>query len=411
MSAQQNLKLEAREQMQRGDYGGAIRTLTKALDDDNQNATLYLTRGLAYYMRHEYAPAIKDLTAALYLEPQNLDALLTRGNAYLQQGETKEAIHDYDEYINIAPDHHEAPYARRAAAHASLGHMEQAIGNYSQAIEHATDPAKLYFSRATLRYNNADYKGTLDDCTAAIDNGYRGPDVYAARGSAYAQLGLNQEAIRDYSQAIELDRRDVMSFYNRGAVHYKEGHLDSAIEDFSRAIALKPDDPTAYYARAIAHADKQDWRSARLDLTQVLKMQPDNAAARHKRATAYRHRGKDEKALADYEQAAELEMRPLYLTGLGEMYLYLGDLEQAIATLKHAIIRQQDATSDLNDRMLAALALAYYQQNEREQALRYWEMLLERDLRFADVETMRDQFDWPPSLYDSIATMIDSFES
>ena len=230
MPTQDELKLEAREKMQRGDYGGAIRTLTKALDDEKDNATLYLTRGLAYYMRRDYDLAIEDLTAALYLEPQNLDALLTRGNAYLQQGETREAIHDYDEYINIAPDHEDAPYARRAAAHASLGHLEQAIDNYSQAIEHASNPARLYFSRATLRYNNGDFKGARDDCTTAIDKGYRGPDVYAARGSAYAQLGLNQEAIRDYSQAIELDRRDVMSFYNRGAVHYKEGHLEAAIE-------------------------------------------------------------------------------------------------------------------------------------------------------------------------------------
>ena len=54
-------KIRAKEQMQRGDYGGAIRSLTEAMQDDKQNVTLYLTRGLAYYMRRDYDLAIEDL--------------------------------------------------------------------------------------------------------------------------------------------------------------------------------------------------------------------------------------------------------------------------------------------------------------------------------------------------------------
>jgi tetratricopeptide (TPR) repeat protein len=291
--------------------------------------------------------------------------------------------------------------------------MQAAIADYGRALANAqSDKGKLYYSRATLRYNSADYQGVLEDCTAAIDNQYRAPEVYSARGSAYAQLGLLDEAVRDYASAIELDLRDAVAFYNRGAVYYQQGKHAEAIKDFSRAIALQPENVAAYYARAIAYADMQDWANARRDLTQVIKVQPNNAAALHRRGTAYQQRGNLDKALADFQQAIELAPRtPAYYTSLGELYIEQGNFDEAILALKRAVLQQEDATALLSTRILAGLAVAYYQQGDMDNTLRYWNMVLERDMRYADVAALRATFGWTDSLITAAAAMIATVES
>ena len=142
MTSLHEYELRAKEQMQRADYGGAIRSLTEAIALASDNLTFYLSRGLAYYMRRDYDLAVEDLTTALFLDPQNLDALLTRGNAHLQNGNVDDALADYNEYINIAPDTPDTPYARRAAAYASKGEMETAI-------ENSDSPTAASFTMAT----------------------------------------------------------------------------------------------------------------------------------------------------------------------------------------------------------------------------------------------------------------------
>lgn len=411
MSTLDDYKADAKKYMEQRDYGAAIRALTEAIEIDKQDERLYLSRGLAYYMRRDFDLAIEDLTAVLLVDAQNLDALLTRGNAYLQDGDIHSALADYTEYINIAPASDDTPYARRAAAYAALGQLDAAIADYGRAIDHAGADmlGKLYYSRSTLRYNMGDYRGTIDDCTRAIDHDYRAPEVYSTRGSAYSQLQLPDEAIRDYSTAIDYDLRDITAWYNRGAVYYQKGELAQAIDDFGRAIALQPDSAQGYYARAIAYADQGDYRNARLDLTQVLKLQPQNHAALHKRAYAYRQRGKPDKALRDYQSAVELlPNHPPYLASLGEMYLLMDDTANAIGYLKRAIIAQEDATAPLNDRILAGLAVGYARMARPAEVTRYWQMLLDRDPNYADVDYIAGRLGWEDDLLADIAAVIDA---
>lgn len=48
------------------------------------------------------------------------------------------------------------------------------------------------------------------------------------------------EAIAEYSQAIELDPRDLVSHTNRGEIFMQHGLLTEAGEDFQKAIAMDP---------------------------------------------------------------------------------------------------------------------------------------------------------------------------
>lgn len=387
-------KEQAKEAMERADYDAAIRFATEALESERDNLTLYLTRGMAYYLRKHFSLAKDDFTAALALQGNNLDALLMRGNAQLQLGETQAAIADYDEFLTISPDHPEAPYGRRAAAYTSLGRFTEALDDYAAAIECSDDPAKLYFSRATLRYHLGDFPGVVEDCRQAIENGYEAPEAYAARGSAYVQLGLLPEALADYTEAIDLDKRNADAYYNRGAVYLRMNRFEEAIADFSHVLRVDSTNLQAYYARATAYFESGDYRSARRDFSDVLKRDPNYVSALHKRGQSYRMRGKYEQAAVDLQRASELTPnQPSVLVDLGEAQLLLNDTQAAIASLKHALLlhRQRDF---LYTQLLALLMLAFFRADDLIQAQRYRELLAAAGITPKSAAQLAARFGW-----------------
>jgi tetratricopeptide (TPR) repeat protein len=58
---------------------------------------------------------------------------------------------------------------------------------------------------------------------------------------------------------------DANSYVNRGNVRVLLGRLDEAIRDYSKAIELAPGDPDTYYNRALAYFRAKDIVHARQD--------------------------------------------------------------------------------------------------------------------------------------------------
>src|SRR5579859_5448898 len=63
---------------------------------------------------------------------------------------------------------------------------------------------------------------------------------YDNRGVAYANKGLYDEAIADYSQAVSLLPKSFpMAYFNRGNAYNNQGLDDQAIADYTKAISLR----------------------------------------------------------------------------------------------------------------------------------------------------------------------------
>ncbi|XP_034017691.1 tetratricopeptide repeat protein 32 [Thalassophryne amazonica] len=65
--------------------------------------------------------------------------------------------------------------------------------------------------------------------------------AYNNRGQIkYLRVDFN-EAVADYTAAINADNKFEVAFYNRGLIHYRLGLFEDAKRDFQQALQLNPD--------------------------------------------------------------------------------------------------------------------------------------------------------------------------
>ena len=74
--------------------------------------------------------------------------------------------------------------------------------------------------------------------------------VLLARGSAHLKSGKTENAIGDFSRAIEVDSGYAKAYHLRGLARELAGDDEDALKDLGKAIEIDPEYGAAYYSRA-----------------------------------------------------------------------------------------------------------------------------------------------------------------
>ncbi len=114
------------------------------------------------------------------------------------------------------------------------------------------------------------------------------------------------EAIRDFSQAIELAPDMAGTFNNRGQAHALQKELDLAIDDFSEAIRLLPSFATAYLNRGNGWATKGELDAAIDDFNEAIRLAEQWPLPYLQRGIVYRLQNRFDEAISSFERAIEL---------------------------------------------------------------------------------------------------------
>ncbi|MDP7636362.1 MAG: tetratricopeptide repeat protein, partial [Phycisphaerae bacterium] len=78
--------------------------------------------------------------------------------------------------------------------------------------------------------------------------------------------GRLDQAISDFTKAIELKDEYAEAHFNRGSTYRMKGDFDTAIGDLTRAIELNPKLAMAYSERALVYFNKRNFDRARGDV-------------------------------------------------------------------------------------------------------------------------------------------------
>ena len=126
---------------------------------------------------------------------------------------------------------------------------------------------------------SGDYARAIREFTDAIDLDPNAATTYVLRGICRAELGQHFAAISDYDIAIRLSPADANAYLVRGVTKGVLGQHFAAIADYDIAIRLDPADPDAYFMRGVAKGALDQHLSAIADCDIAIRLKPDYAEA------------------------------------------------------------------------------------------------------------------------------------
>ena len=132
---------------------------------------------------------------------------------------------------------------------------------------------------------------------------------YLVKGYSYFTQGQWDQAITEYTSAIEMDPKLAAAYNYRGSAYGEKGDYDKAIADLNMAIELNPKLTEAYRNRGIAYGNKGDYDSAIADFNTGIALDSVDALAYFNRGAAYDKKGEKAKAEADFARAKELGLK------------------------------------------------------------------------------------------------------
>lgn len=223
-----------------------------------------------------------------------------------EENSSKEAIRCYSNTLESKPDFAEA-YYNRAIAHQDQGLLEEAIADFTKAID-----LKLYLSgdayinRGIAYEQQSLFREAIDDYTKAIKLKPDDIDAYYNRGGILAEQLLFSEAINDYTRAIELNPHFAKAYNDRGFTYFELGQFSQAIEDCIKAKEIEPDFAAAYHSLGEIYLKTNDIKLSLENYTKAIELDSNIIEAYEERSIVYERLGKPELATADKQKAEEL---------------------------------------------------------------------------------------------------------
>jgi tetratricopeptide (TPR) repeat protein len=221
------------------DYPHALADLDKAVQLDPTSAQYVYNRGAAHYGAHQDDLALADFNRALELKPTDSFALLARGELYLFRGDEARGQQDFDAAVKAAPGDPQIIY-REARALEQAGRFGLEAHVYDALIAAMPSPG-LYNARCWARGEaNSELVAALADCDAALKLRPGYPAALDSRGFVDLRLGRLDDAVRDYTAALQAEL-SASSLFGRGLAEVREGKLTVGEADIASAIRLKSD--------------------------------------------------------------------------------------------------------------------------------------------------------------------------
>lgn len=221
-------------------------------------------------------------------------------------------------------------YNKRGLAHVNMRNYEQAIYDYTKAIDLDRHYAEAYNNRSAAHLMMENYARAVLDCNWTLELAPHFVAAYVNLGIAHTGLRKYNQALLDYRKALELDPDNLYAYYNRGNTHLWMSDFENAAADFDKTIQLDPEFVAAYVNRGIARTQQGRSDEALTDFSYAITLNPNYVYAFFNRANLYREIGQYDKAIEDFTKVIELNpQHPFAYDNRGDCFTALGQNDLA----------------------------------------------------------------------------------
>jgi tetratricopeptide (TPR) repeat protein len=213
-----------RTRQQLGDLAGALADFNITVER-KPHAAIYDDRAELHRCLGDHSAALQDCDRAIELNPQLIGAYFRRGLTYTEFGDLNLALVDYNTTIELDPQHLQA-----------------------------------CIQRSWIYFRQAEYARAKRDCQSAISLDENCFWASYILGVVNSLLGLKNNALVNFTKAIDIFPNYISTRYHRGIIYHELGNLSRATADFQQARSIQAKglerlvdrDETGFYAEGLA---------------------------------------------------------------------------------------------------------------------------------------------------------------
>jgi tetratricopeptide (TPR) repeat protein len=273
-------------------YKAALPCLDQHIQAYPQDPNGYCYRGICAERLGQLPQALADFDRAIKLQPNHHVFHHARGRTRQKLGDLTGALADFDITVKRKPQaivyderaelhrclnnqdqavqdcsaaislnaRFSSAYFRRGLIYTEQGQLDRALADYNSTIEIAPEHADAYIQRAWICFRQADYEQVKRDCQIVQTLTPACFWAYYLLGVVASLANAHQDAITNFSTAIEISGNYVSARYHRGLIYHQLGDLPKATVDFEQARAIQSKgserlvdrDETGFYAEGLA---------------------------------------------------------------------------------------------------------------------------------------------------------------
>lgn len=255
--------------------------------------------------------------------------------------------------------------------------LEEALDYLNKEINEHPDNGYAFAWIALVRNYNEEFGRALTAANVAVkkipskDKEYKA-FAYGTRAQVYLNLEDTIQALKDYSQAINIVPDDDRFYNQRAQVYYEQGKYDLADKDYLKMISLKEGDVMGYMGIGRNANAQKRYEDAIKQFDYVVKLEPNYSSAYSFRAESYIGLKKYNEAIDDVISALGIDRDRKAFYELQE--LADSAFEQTVAKLKVQKIKEPNEQSWDYD-----LGIVYERAAKYNKAIAYYKESLEKE--------------------------------
>lgn len=366
--------LRAKYEYASGDYDAAVRSLDAAINVDSSLPGPFALRARAWCKKRDYEKAEADCTTAIKLDPQIAQPHFQRGICFQLQGKHEKAIEDFTNALTLDPRYAIALY-HRGLSEVAMGRDARALKDFDEAVYVLAWPT--YKSRGELYQRAKKLDQAIADYTKAIEQKLSaGAAAINYENRQYDEDRFYQ-VLTDLTKTPYTDAETAQLFFARGVCLQEKGDFSGAIASFTKGLMLCRDHATplylegrklrtATYMTAVAAFTTQGKFDQAIALCdELIVLDEKNADAYLARGNVRQGRKDYDKAIDDYATVLRLDPnRTDAFQAAGDVFLQKGDGAKAISCFSKLILKKPDDLA-----ALLARGKAYFQTGDDAKAI------------------------------------------
>ncbi|VAW83047.1 hypothetical protein MNBD_GAMMA13-1735, partial [hydrothermal vent metagenome] len=236
----------------KGRFDEARNLLAGICNADGTDVDSWLKLAHIHLHFNDYANSERCCQQVLRVNPEQTKALVLLGNALECQSRPQEAFSCYQKAVRIEPAQFESYYFMGNVA-CTLGHQLKAMDFYRKALHN--NPR--HFESLNNLGCELRKKGQIKEALVYLDQAMKlksdSVPLLHNIGLIYLSLSRPDDAVRVFRKAVSVDPQPFASHLLLANAYAHKNDLDEALTEYSRALEIKPNNRETCAGKASVH--------------------------------------------------------------------------------------------------------------------------------------------------------------